>query len=80
MESLDNYERQKLCDCLEILNHKEGDVVIKEGHTGKTFYLIIEGKAKAMKLNPNTGEEEEVMKYEEKMYFGELALMKDQPR
>lgn len=33
-----------------------------------------------MKLNPNTGQEEEVMQYQEKMYFGELALMKDQPR
>ena len=40
--------------------------MIKEGHTGKTFYLIIEGRAKAMKLNPNTGLEEEVLRYEEK--------------
>lgn len=58
LETLDNYEKQKLCDCLEILNFEENENVIKEGHTGDTFYLIIEGSAKAMKLNPNTGEQE----------------------
>lgn len=66
LETLETYERQKLCDCLEIVTYESGDNVIREGHTGSTFFLIIEGKARAMKLNPNTGEEEEVMQYEEK--------------
>ena len=80
LQTLDSYERQKLCDCLEILNFEEGDTIIKEGHKGHSFYLILEGEAKAMKLNPNTGQEEEVMKYKERGYFGELALLKDTPR
>ena len=52
-------------------------MVIKEGKKGNSFYLILEGTAKALKRNPNTGEQEEVMKYKEKMYFGELSLLKD---
>ena len=40
--------------------------MIKEGHKGNTFFLVVEGKAKALKFNPNTGKQEEVMRYEEK--------------
>lgn len=60
LQSLDSYERIKLCDCLEIITYDEGDCVIREGHTGNTFFLVLEGKAKAMKYNPNNGKEEEV--------------------
>lgn len=80
LQTLDNYERQKLCDCLEIVNFEDKDTVIKEGHMGNTFFIVLEGKARATKLNPNTGKEEEVMQYGENMYFGELALLKDIPR
>lgn len=58
---MDSYERSKLCDCLEIVIFNEGANIIREGHNGDTFYLIIEGHAKALKFNPNTGVEEEVM-------------------
>lgn len=80
LQTLDNYERSKISDCLEILNFQDGDKVIIEGQKGNTFYLIIEGDAVAMKRNPQTGLEEEVMKYHETMYFGELSLLRDQPR
>lgn len=80
LQTLDNYERSKLCDCLEILTFEKDEKVINEGQKGNTFYLIIEGKAVALKKNPNTGEDEEVFNYEETMYFGELSLLKDQPR
>ena len=43
------------------MNFDEGDCVIKEGHTGNTFFLVLEGKARATKFNKNTGDEEEVM-------------------
>jgi len=34
--------------------YEDGECVIKEGHTGNTFFIVVEGKAKAMKLNPST--------------------------
>ena len=40
---MDNYEKSKLCDCLEIIKYQDGDTVIKEGHKGDSFYLILEG-------------------------------------
>ncbi len=80
LQTLNNYERSKLCECLEILRFGPNERVIKEGQTGKSFYLILEGEANAMKRNPNTGKEEKVLEYKEKMYFGELALLRDEPR
>lgn len=78
--TLDNYERSKLCDCLNILSYEPGERIITEGEKGNTFYLVIEGQAVALKRNPNNNMEEEVYQYSEKMYFGELSLIRDQPR
>jgi len=80
LQSLDNYERSKLCDCLKIQIFEAGQRVIKEGEKGTSFYLIIDGDAQAWKLNPTSGKEEPVYEYHPKMYFGELALLKDEPR
>ena len=80
LQSLDNYERSKLCDCLKVQIFEPGQKVISQGESGATFYLIVEGEARAVKLNPATNMEESVMEYHPKMYFGELALLKDQPR
>lgn len=80
LHSLDQYERSKLCDCLKIQIFEPGQRVIRESERGDTFYIIIEGKAQALKINPATGKEEPVWDYKEKMYFGELALLRDEPR
>jgi cAMP-dependent protein kinase regulator len=80
LNSLDNYERSKLCDCLKIQIFEEGQRVIREGEKGNSFYLIIDGEATALKVNPATGKEESVMEYRPRMYFGELALLRDEPR
>ena len=80
LQSLDNYERSKLCDCLTITEYDKGQYVIKEGEKGNTFFLVLEGEAVARKWNQNSMQEEEVYNYNEKMYFGELSLLRDQPR
>lgn len=49
LESLDVYERSKICDCLQSQKYKPGDFVIKEGEYGNTFFFIEEGKAVALK-------------------------------
>jgi cAMP-dependent protein kinase regulator len=80
LQSLDSYERSKLCDCLKVKIFESGKKVITQGDTGNTFYLIVEGEAQAFKLNPSANIEEAVLDYHPKMYFGELALLKDEPR
>lgn len=80
LSSLSAYERSKICDCLQLNIFEPEQRIIREGEKGNTFYLIIEGQAKAVKVNPKTGNEEMVMDYHEKQYFGELSLLKDMPR
>lgn len=52
--------------------------MIKEGDVGNIFYMVIEGSAKATKIIE--GNPKDVMKYEIGDYFGELALLKNEPR
>lgn len=80
LSTLSPYERSKICDCLQLMIYEPGQRIIREGEKGNTFYLIIEGEARALKVNPATGKEEPVLDYKEKMYFGELSLLKDTPR
>lgn len=79
LSSLDDYERSKICDCLQPQRFKAGDAIITEGETGDKFYFIEEGKAYAMKKDGNGGENR-VFDYSARDYFGELALIKEVPR
>ena len=80
LQSLDTYERNKLCDCLTIQNYPKDSYVIKQGESGDTFYMIMKGQGLAVKKNVKTGNEDIVYEYKENMYFGELSLLKEQPR
>ena len=79
LESLDSYERSKICDCLESVNYKAGEYIITEGETGNQFYFIEEGKAYAEKKNTSGGTDR-VYDYGAHDYFGEIALIRDVPR
>jgi len=74
LKTLDPYERSKICDALKSKNFKANDQVIRQGEAGNEFYILEEGSAVAQK------DGKEVMQYGPKSYFGELSLIKDQPR
>ena len=59
---------------------RDSSYVIKQGEKGDTFYMIMKGEGVALKKNEKTGKEEIVFEYKENMYFGELSLLKEQPR
>jgi len=80
LESMDPYERSKVADAAVTVRHKAGDYIIKQGEAGDKFYFIEEGTAQATKLLKGKNEPEVVYNYEEGDYFGELALLKDEPR
>lgn len=80
LKQLDPYERNKLCDCLEIKNYSVGEYVIKEGDKGDTFFMIMKGTANALKTVEGSNDQQVVYEYTDNMYFGELALLKDCPR
>ncbi|OXB70515.1 UNVERIFIED_CONTAM: hypothetical protein H355_008675 [Colinus virginianus] len=74
LADVDPYERSKLADALKTKTYNKGDVIIREGDKGDTFYVLLDGEAEAQK------DMHCVMKYKRGGYFGELALLKDQPR
>lgn len=80
LDSLTSVEKDKLCDCLQISYYRPGDYVIKEGDKGDTFYFIVEGKCIATKRDKDTQSDKTVFTFNQNDYFGELAMLKDEPR
>ena len=82
LQSLDHYERSKIADVIKEQSFTEGQNVITEGDTENCnwFYIIISGEAAATKSLTAGAAPQEVQKYKEGDYFGEVALLKNAPR
>jgi cAMP-dependent protein kinase regulator len=75
---MNDYERLTVADALQPQNFKKGDLIIKQGDLGQTFYVIIDGICQVHKeIN---GERVDLVQLKAGDYFGELALLFDQPR
>lgn len=70
------YERSKIADALETQKFAPGEIIIKEGDPGHSFYLLESGEAVAYKGDPSN----RLLQYKKGDYFGELALLNDAPR
>lgn len=77
---MDEYERSKLADAIKELWYEPEQYVIREGDEGQTFYLIMSGSAVATKTLEPGNAPVEVYKYGPGEYFGERALIKNEPR
>ena len=80
LETMDPYERSKIADVAVKAKFKKGDYVIKQGETGDNFYFIEDGTAVATKTLQGKTQPEVVFEYTPGGYFGELALLKNEPR
>ncbi|KAF4976793.1 hypothetical protein FZEAL_6599 [Fusarium zealandicum] len=76
LSTLTPYERSKIADALETRKFTPGQVIIREGDPGHSFYLLESGEADAFKGEP----ENKVRHYRKGDFFGELALLNDAPR
>lgn len=76
LSSLTPYERSKIADALETQKFDAGEVIIREGEPGHSFYLLESGEADAFKGDPSNT----VKHYGKGDFFGELALLNDKPR
>lgn len=74
LASIDNYERSQISDALKPEIFKKGDTIVKQDEPGDKFYIVEEGALYAEKNGTK------VMDYKAGDYFGELALLKNQPR
>jgi cAMP-dependent protein kinase regulator len=76
LSSLKPYERAKIADALETVKFSAGNNIITEGEPGDAFYLLEAGDATAYRH----GIDHPVKEYTRGDFFGELALLDDQPR
>lgn len=76
LKTLTPYERSKIADALEMKKFAMGEVIIREGDLGHSFYLLESGEADVYKGDPSN----KVLHYKKGDYFGELALLNDAPR
>lgn len=78
---MDSYERSTLSDAFVEETFKAGTTIIKAGDEGNKFYLVEEGELIATKvLGEGQEEAKEVMRYNAGDYFGERALIQNEPR
>jgi len=77
---MESYERSKLADAIHEKWVEQGEYVITEGQEGETFFMIMSGKATATKTLEPGKAPVDVMEYKEGDYFGERALLKNEPR
>ena len=78
LRSMQPYERSSIADAFMEVKFAAGDVILREGDTGDTFFILSEGSAVATQ----TGEkgEVQVLEYASGDYFGELSLLRNQQR
>jgi cAMP-dependent protein kinase regulator len=81
LHNMDEYERAKLADAFKEEWYNPEEIVIKEGELeGNTFYLVMSGEAVATKTVEVGKPPVEVYSYHAGDYFGERALIKNEPR
>ncbi|KAI8800558.1 cyclic nucleotide-binding-like protein [Cladochytrium replicatum] len=78
--SLEPYERHKIADALESVTFSDGDTVIRQGDRGDNFFIIESGEARVTQMDENGVEHESPITLKKGQYFGELALITNEPR
>ena len=80
LSTMDKYEISQVSEALKRCTFNAGDFIIRQGEVGDVFYIIEEGEATAF-LNKEPGKPAiPELNYTKGGYFGELALLRDQPR
>ena len=77
---MEPYERQKLADAFKEVKVKAEEFIIREGDSGSDLFLLREGQAIATKTLKAEVGSEVVMHYKSGDFFGERALIKNEPR
>lgn len=80
MSTVEPYELTQIADALKSSTFNTGDYIIREGEIGDVFYILEEGKAVATKSLEPGKPPVKVKSYDRGDYFGELALIKGEPR
>lgn len=80
LQTLGPIEISKVADCLEPISFKPGDIVVKQGDPGDSFYIVVNGEANVTIVSLDGKHEKEVNRLGSGDYFGEMALLNRTPR
>lgn len=81
LQRLSNNQLQKVAAALKLQRFSDGDYIIRQGEDGQTFYIIVEGKVRCTSRGSGAdAAEKELMTLCRGNYFGEMALMLNEPR
>ncbi|EIW61485.1 camp-dependent protein kinase regulatory subunit [Trametes versicolor FP-101664 SS1] len=80
LASLEPEERSKIADALVSRIYEDGEPVVRQGEMGDTFFFVEEGNAVVTKAAPDGSGSEVVGQLKKGDYFGELALLRLEPR
>lgn len=78
LSSVGQYEKSQIADALKQETFSKGEFIVKQDEPGDKFYIIEEGNLYAEKSGADGTRR--VLDYKPGDYFGELALLKNQPR
>jgi len=78
LAGITKWERAQIADALETQTYSKGSVIVKQGEPGDGFFIIVQGTVKVTKSEGTTIVDCGTLK--ESNYFGELALIFNQPR
>ncbi|KAH8083445.1 cGMP-dependent protein kinase [Aureococcus anophagefferens] len=86
-EFLTDQELARLASVLESEVVGEGEIIIRQGEPGNHFYIVEEGRVDVHRNEPSSGRRSSVILKENKLkhietggYFGERALINEEPR
>eukprot|EP00928_Gymnodinium_smaydae_P061213 TRINITY_DN4534_c1_g2_i1.p1 TRINITY_DN4534_c1_g2~~TRINITY_DN4534_c1_g2_i1.p1 ORF type:complete len:467 (-),score=134.29 TRINITY_DN4534_c1_g2_i1:257-1525(-) len=80
-ETIDSYEMMTIADALKVETFEgEGTEIIHQGDHGDKFFIILEGECVAKKAFVIGQAQQKVMTHKVGDYFGELSLLKNEPR
>lgn len=79
LKPLQDYEIGQVCDAVKSEFIQKDEYIIRQFEVGNKFYILEQGKASALKQFPD-GVIKPVLEYKEGSYFGELALLNNEPR
>lgn len=81
LSRLSDAELDHVGNAMRVEEYQPNERIVNEGEPGNIFYIITEGVVKCCKKSAtNSNEEEEILQLRDQEYFGERALLKEEPR
>jgi len=80
LKTIDTYELGQIADAVKVVEFKKDQAIIQQNEPGDNFYIVLDGECYATKKFHEGSQAEFVKSYSFGGYFGELSLIRNEPR